>query len=278
MQALTLGSSVTHLQMGDTVSNSAGTKTAKVLDSNHTNAVHILNVTGGLWTTSDKYVDIISNKNADASNLLGSNSEFIAHEAYHRHVANNGAVSGLESAVKTRLQEFVVALKYNIRAGSNNKVWDWGNALVVTGTAVTGNTTQDTQLLNYIKAIGTQVVRNETVTVSSGNVKTQTKDSGITVDSSSPYCAAVVSSLGTLVDIVTAAIAATNMSGTSKTEPYINVSAASNNANNQATMFFLGTHTIIKDIVMQDLTGFVPNGSDDKNIDGSTITLSLIHI
>ena len=272
MQALTLGSSVTHLQMGDTVSNSAGTKTAKVLDSNHTNAVHILNVTGGLWNTSDKYVDIISNKNADASNLLGSNAIFIAHEAYHRHVANNGAVSGAEGTVKTRLQEFVDALKYNVRAGSNNKVWDWANALVVTGTPVTGNTTQDTQLLNYIKDIGTQVVRNESVTVSAGNGQTQTTDSGITVDSSSPYCAAVVSAMGTLVDIATAAIAASNMSGTAKSEPYITISGASNNPNNEATMFFLGTHTIIKDIVMQDLTGFVPNGSDDKDIDNSTIT------
>ena len=78
--------------------------------------------------------------------------------------------------------------------------------------------------------------------------------------------------MGTLVDIATAAIAASNMSGTAKSEPYITISGASNNPNNEATMFFLGTHTIIKDIVMQDLTGFVPNGSDDKDIDNSTIT------
>ena len=272
MQALTLGSSVTSLKMGDTVSNAAGTKTAKVLDSNHTNAVHVLNVTGGLWTTTDKYVDIIGNKNADASDLLGTNATFIAHEAYHRHVANNGAVSGTEATVKSRLESFVTELKYNVKAGSNNKVWDWANALVVTGTPVTGNTTQDTQLLNYIKDVGTQVVRNEAVTVSSGNVQTQTTNSAITTDTASPKCATVVASLGTLVDIVTAAIAATNMSGTTKTEPYLTITGATNNANNEASMFFLGTHTIIKDIVMQDLTGFVPNGSDDKNIDGSTIT------
>ena len=272
MQALTLGSSVTSLKMGDTVSNAAGTKTAKVLDSNHTNAVHILNVTGGLWTTSDKYVDIIGNKNADASDLLGTNATFIAHEAYHRHVANNGAVSGTEATVKSRLESFVTALKYNVKAGSNNKVWDWGNTLVVTGTPVTGNNTQDTQLLNYIKDVGTQVVRNEAVTVSGGNAQTQTTNSAITADTASPKCATVVASLGTLVDIVTAAITATNMSGTAKTEPYLTISGATNNANNEASMFFLGTHTIIKDIVMQDLTGFVPNGSDDKDIDNSTIT------
>ena len=81
MQALTLGANVTSLKMGDTVTNAAGDKTAKVLDSNHTNAVHILNVTGGLWTTSDKYVDIVGNKNADAADLLTTNKTFIAHEA-----------------------------------------------------------------------------------------------------------------------------------------------------------------------------------------------------
>ena len=62
------------------------------------------------------------------------------------------------------------------------------------------------------------------------------------------------------------------MSGTSKTEPWIDISTAPNRTNEEATMFFLGTHTIVKDIVMQDLTGFVPNGTDDKDIDNSTIT------
>ncbi len=272
MQALTLGSNVTSLKLGDTVENHDGTKTAKVLDSNHTNAVHILNVSGGLWTTSDKYVDIVGNKNADAAGLLETNKTFIAHEVYHRHVANNGAVSGTEATVKTRLEEFVTALKYNVRAGSNNKVWDWGNALVVTGTAVTGDNVQDTQLLNYIDAVAAQVVRNEAVTVSSGNNQTQTTDSSITADTANPKCATVVSSITTLVGIVTTAISNGNMSGTAKSEPYIDISAATNNPNNEATMFFLGTHTIVKDIVMQDLTGFVPNGSDDKDIDNSTIT------
>ena len=47
MQALVLGSSVTALKLGETIENDAGTKTAKVLDSDFTNNVHLLNLSGG---------------------------------------------------------------------------------------------------------------------------------------------------------------------------------------------------------------------------------------
>ena len=84
MQALTLSSNVTHLKFGEVVTSSDGTKTAMVLDSDYQNNVHLLNMTGGPWTTSDKYVDIVGNKNADAYDLLQSNKSFLAHEAYHK--------------------------------------------------------------------------------------------------------------------------------------------------------------------------------------------------
>ncbi len=270
MQALVLGSSVTSLKLGETVENHDGTKTAKVLDSDFTNNVHLLNLTGGVWTTSDKYVDVVGNKNADASNLLTANKTFIAHEVYHRHVANVGAVSGVEATVKTRLESYVVALAYNIKAGSNNKVWDYANALVG-GTAITGNNTQDTALLNYIDTVGAEVIRNITVTKSAGNTENQTTDTNITADTASPKCPTVASAITTLVGIVTTAISNGNMGGTSKTEPYITINSAATNNNSDATMFYIGTHTIVKDLVMEGMTGFVPNGSDDKNIDGSTI-------
>ena len=66
-------------------------------------------------------------------------------------------------------------LQYNVKAGQNNKVWDYASDLVG-GTAITSDDTQDTNLLNYIDSIATQVMRNETVTVSAGNTLTQTKD------------------------------------------------------------------------------------------------------
>ena len=269
LQALVLGTAVTSLKLGDTVSNSAGTKTGKVLDSDFANNVHILNLTGGVWDTNDKYVDIISNKHADAHDLLNSNKTFIAHEAYHRHVANNGAVSGVEATVKSRLEAAVEALMFNVKAGSNDKVYDYANALIG-GTAITGNDTQDTQLLNNIDTVGGEIINGLTVTKSAGNNQSQVAYTG-TADTASPKCNTVKSAFTTLVGIITTAISNGNMSGATKSEPYITISSAGTRTNNESTMFFCGNFTIVKDLVMEGLSGFVPDGTDDKDIDASTI-------
>ena len=101
-QDITLTSAITHYKLGETISNDTGTKTGKLDVNAAKTVVTILNVSGGAWTTSDKYVDIVSTRHADGSDLLTSNSVFLAHEAY-RHVANVGAVSGTEATVKSRL-------------------------------------------------------------------------------------------------------------------------------------------------------------------------------
>ena len=267
-QDLGLAANQTHFKRGEIISNHDGTKTAKVLDTNGTNSVEILNVSGGVWDTNDKYVDLVSNKSSDAGNNLVANKQFMAYEAYHRHVANVGAVSGTEATVKTRLENLVNDLAYNITHGSNNKVWDYTNALI-SGTAITGNNAQDTQLVEYLNAIGAQVMRNENVTISSGNDKVQVTPA-ITADTASPKCATEVAALQTLTTIVTSCISASSMSGTAKTEPYINISTATTRTNPQSTGFFCANHAIVKDLVLEGLTGFVANGGNDKDIEGST--------
>ena len=271
MQVLFLGTSVSHLRFGDTISNSTGTKTAKVLDSDYATEVHLLNLTGGAWDTNDLYVDIVSHTHADAANLITTNKAFIAAEAYHRHAANDGAVSGTEATVKARLEAFIDALQYNVKAGQNNKVWDYANDRVVTGTAITGDDTQDTNLLNYIDSIATQVMRNESVTVSAGNTLTQVTDTSITTDSSSPYCASVASAITTLVGIVTTAISNGNMSATTQVVPYIAITSAVTRVNNESTMFYVGSHTTVKDLIFEGMDGFAPSGSDDQDMDTATI-------
>jgi len=271
MQALVLGSSVSHLKFGDTISNSTGTKTAKVLDSDYATNVHLLNLTGGTWDTNDLYIDIVSHTHADAANLITTNKAFIAAEAYHRHVANDGAVGGTEATVKARLEAFIDALQFNVKAGQNNKVWDYTNDRVVVGTAITGDDTQDTNLLNYIDSIATQVMRNESVTVSTGNTLTQTTDTSITVDSSSPYCASVASAITTLVGIATTAISNGNMSATAKVEPYIAITAATTRVNNESTMFYVGSHTTVKDLIFEGMDGFAPSTGNDQDMDTATI-------
>jgi len=273
MQALYLASAVTHLKFGDIISNAAETKTAKILDSDYSQNVHLLNLTGGEWVATDKYINIVSHEHADARNSIIANKNFIAHEAYHRHVAQNGAVTGVGTTVRNKLASFVESLAFNVKAGANNKVWQFANALLGAqpNDIITGVGSQDTVLLNYIASIATQVMRNETVTVSSGNTLTQVKDLNQTVDNSSPYCATVASAITTLVGIVTSAISNTNLNATPLVEPYINVSTIATRTNSESTMFYVGTHTQVKDVVMSDMTGFVPSTSDDKDINTATI-------
>ena len=50
---------------------------------------------------------------------------------------------------------------------------------------------------------------------------------------------------------------------------YVGLATAVSNA--ESSMCFLASHTILQNIVMGGMSGFVPNGSNDKNIDESTI-------
>ena len=268
-QDITLTTALTHYKLGETISNDAGTKTGKLLDVNAAKTVvTILNASGGAWTTSDKYVDIVSTRHADGSDLLTSNSVFLAHEAYHRHVANVGAVSGTEATVKSRLAAAIVDIAYNVKHGGNNKVYTYANALI-TGTPITGNNTQDTQLFTYIDTVGKEIIQNITVTKSSGNNQSQSMFGG-TADST-PKCATVQSAHTTLVGIITTAISNNNMSGATNTNGYKTISSAAAIINSESTMFYLATHNIVKDLVMESMTGFVPYGSDDKDITQATV-------
>ena len=270
MQALGLTTNLTSIRFGETISNAAGTKTAMVLDSDYTANVHLLNLTGGEWTTGDKYLDIVDNKHADARNLLNSNRAFIAHEAYHKHVANDGAVSGTEATVKSRLAELVDAIAFNVKHGGNNKVYDYGTALTG-GTAISGTDATDTTLVGYIDTVSKQVMRNEVVTVSSGNSQTQVRDLTITNDTASPKCAQVASAITTLSGIITAGISAGNMSGATSTDVSISISSVGTRTNAESTMLLLGSGTTIKDLVCDGMSGFVASTSDDKDMDTATI-------
>jgi len=267
-QTLTVAA-LTSFRRGDVVSNSAGTKTLKVLDVNDAKTEVIgLNVSGGLWTTSDKYVDVVSNKHADAADLLTNNAEFLAHEAYHKHVADVGAVSGTEATVKSRLEALVGDFAYNIKAGGNNKVFAYGTAYVG-GSAITGNTTQDGVLVGYLNTVGQEIIKGQTITKSAGNTKSQTAYGG-TADTANPKCATQASALNTLATIITTAITNSNMSHATDTNTYKDISAATNQTNPESTMFYLATHNILKDLVMEGMSGFVPAGSD-KDIESATI-------
>ena len=270
MQALTLANSVTHLKFGEVVTSADGTKTAMVLDSDYATNVHLLNMTGGPWTTSDKYVDIVNNKAADAFDLVQSNKSFIAHEAYHKYAADTATPTGDENTVKTRLIELVDAIAYNIKHGGNNKVFDYSTALTG-GTAVTGVNAEDTALANNIASISTLVIRNQSVAASAGNTLSQTIDNSITPDSNDPKCPTIINSLTTLVGIVTTSIANGNTNATVSTDPYITIATAGTRSNEESTMCLLGSNTTLKELVFEGMSGFVPSTSNDKDMDTATI-------
>ena len=270
-QDLTLASALTSFRLGDVVSNSAGTKTAKVLDINAAKTVVTLqNVSGGSWTNSDSYVDVVDNKHADGGNLLTTNKAFLAEEAWYAYtVANSNSPGGTQATVESRLEAFVEALAFNIKHGSNGKVWDYANA-VINGTAITGTAAQDQWLSNNIRDNAIKLFKAETITPSTGNTLTPTAYTG-TADTASPKCAQVSSTVTTLTAIAHTAYANSNMSHASKADPYIAVSSATTISNAESTMFYMATHTIIRDLVMGGMTGFAPDGGNDKDIDSATV-------
>ena len=269
MQALTLGTNVTHLKFGETVWNDSGTKSAMVLDSDYQNNIHLLNLTGGEWTTADKYVDLIDNKHSDGATLLENNKTFLAHQAYHAHTATEGAVQGTEADIKNRLAALVGDLAYNIKHGSNNKVHAWATDLTG-GNALTGSTTQDDTLIDYILSAGLQVVSNISVTPATGNTESQWIDSNVTAATDTPKCGTVRTSYTTLCNIVIAAIGNGSV-GTSATEPYISIASSGTRTNAESTFCLLGSHTTLNDLVFEGMSGFVPSGSDDKDMDTATV-------
>ena len=273
LQALTLATNVSHILFGDTIQNAAETKVAKVLDSDYANNVHILDVSGGKWTTSDKYINIVSHEAADARDLIIANKDFIAAETYARYVASQPSPPpGVAATVKARLATFVEKLAFNVKAGANNKVWDYIDA-VVTGTSpITGNGGADILLVDEIESIATAVMRNTIVNPTSGNTLTQVRDLTITLDDSSPYCANVASSITTLVGIATTALSNGNMTGIPKSDPYITIATAATRSNAESTMFYVGSHTTVKDMIFEGMSGYVPAaGLADQNVDLATI-------
>jgi hypothetical protein len=270
LQALTLSGSLSHVLFGDTISNHDGTKTAKVLDSDYNNNVHILNLTGGEWDTGDKYVDIVSHLSGDAHDLLLANKAFIAEDAYYQHVNNDGAVPGVEADVKAKLVSFVEELAYNVKAGANNKVYDFA-ADVLANSNLTGNSGADIILLDYVAPVAQDVIRNVLVSVAAGNNLTQTRDTTITVDAASPYCATQTAAVTTLVGVATSAFSNGNLNATARSTPYLDISAAGTRTNEESTMFYVGSHTTVKDLIFEGMSGFVPSTSNDEDLDTSTI-------
>ena len=268
-QNLSLTTAANHFQYGDIVSNEGGTKTAKILES-VSNVITILQVSGGTWTTSDKWTNTISHESADAARLIGLNRDFLAHEAYFKFRADNGGTdaSGAGPTVRSRLGELVDALQFNLRAGGNDKTFDFCET-VINGTDITGVASEDSELIGTILTNAQLVITNQNVSVSGGNSLAQTKDATIT--SSASNCATQTAAINTLLQAVQDGINNGSQSIARNTDAYITITTAAGIPNQESTMFFLSSHNTVKDMVFEGMSGFVPYGPDDKNTDHGTL-------
>ena len=61
------------------------------------------------------------------------------------------------------------------------------------------------------------------------------------------------------------------MASTVNNDVSISISSAATRTNVESTMLLLGSGTTVKDLVFEGMSGFVPNGSDDKDMDTATI-------
>ena len=271
-QTLVLATDLGQFQYGDLVSNRTGTKTAKILEYISTSrTLTIQQHTGGSWSSADDWTNTVSHQSADAARLILLNKTFLAQTGYHTYVANNGntAPNGVASEVITALEEYIEDLAHNVRAGGNDKVHATISAVLAGSEDITGVNAQDEELIQAIGDAAQKVINNETVTYVGGVTETQVTDTNITVDAGG--CATIKSSIATLTTLAATSLDTGSMSAASNNDAYIDINTAQGIVNQEATMFFVGSHTTLKDMVWESMSGFQPYATDDKDVDHATL-------
>ena len=145
---------------------------------------------------------VANNKGADAHDLILSNLNFIANEAYER--VNPTPPGGTTAAdCIDDVKDVVRNIAYNLKYGFNSKTWDAAE-LYTNGTTIqhlSGNETDSVNVFNQARDIAKQVINNTTVTISGSHGLTQTTDATITYLFGG--CVDQMASIDTLMKIVT---------------------------------------------------------------------------
>ena len=153
----------------------------------------------------------ISDRHADARNLILSNKTQIAVTAVDRMLSNFPSFSVPNGRVNCEddIVDVLEALAENMSRGGNDEIWDAAN-YYVTGTHILGEETESIYAFEQARDIAILVIQNKPVGDMSGQVfdLTITDDTAPADDPSYVKCADQVSAITTLMDIVTAAISA----------------------------------------------------------------------
>lgn len=124
---------------------------------------------------------VISNRGADSYNLLLSNLDFIANEAYDR-IAPTPPGGTTRTDCTDDVKDVIRNIAYNLKYGYNSKTWDAAEQYI-TGNVLqhlVGNEQDSVDVFNEARDIAKQVINNTTVTVSGAHGLTQTKDTSVT--------------------------------------------------------------------------------------------------
>ena len=176
-----------------------------------------------IWTTLQQYIDNtitqefdeVSNSHADARDLILANKWFIAHEALHHAKVVNPSlnVPGGDNNCLSDIVDMLEAMTYNLAHGGNNFVYDATRKYMV-GAHVAGYEDDTVTAFNKARDLAIDAMRNVAITKAGSHGWNQITDSTITVDTGSPVCAAVASSITTLMGIATGALGTTASPGT----------------------------------------------------------------
>ena len=148
----------------------------------------------GLKTIINQGINPVGDRFADAHDLLLLNKNYIADVAvkdmlieYPTHTVPGGNVNCFDDIV-----DIVEAIAYNVKFGSNNKVWDAAN-LYVTGAHLAGEEQQSIYAFRVAKLVAQKVIQNQVYTPRAGVTTSysQYDDSSITTDVS-PLLIAVI--------------------------------------------------------------------------------------
>jgi len=151
----------------------------------------------------------------DAANLIESNWTFIATTAMGRGLAQYPSlvVPGGNQNCIDDIKDILRDLIFNLKHGGNNKIWYATEFYISNSNAiahVTSAATETKYIFEQARDIAIEVMRQQSVTTNSSTLGTQVTDSTITVDSNSPACAAVASSITTLMSIPIGLFTASN--------------------------------------------------------------------
>jgi hypothetical protein len=180
----------------------------------------------------------VADIHADAYNLVLDNKEFIAKEAYLRmkaaYPAYTPQTGNTEQDCLDDVYDVLEEVMWDVKFGGNSKTYDAANVYVTNTlngqpiqTFIDAERDEAAKVFTEVKNIAIQVLRNETVTVTSGNTFTQKKDLTIVNDWDTeellPKCGSAVGAVDTLMGIIVQAIGndggVGNLTGITRTAP-----------------------------------------------------------